>query len=234
MATGPSGTDDLNTFRLEGTRVPNPSWDDDSEQRRALLFLVATRYLVGHIAASAKYDDTPGGLCSVERQAPQRLIGPRSTTGGFADHHYAAGLQVAASILQRGRRGSEPSGNDEVELRSIDLLPGQDLGSTNSNRRSVGDSQFNGGPVEKCAPLGGRIEQDRFEVRPSVKDHEAGNAAARSEIDHAPSAGRDRIEVLSGVFDVGANRARTEETHGPGPMQDGLESRCHDQVSVRL
>lgn len=95
------------------------------------------------------------------------------------------------------------------------LSPGGHHGGSITNVELDERPHEKGGSLRRC------IKQRSRHVRSTGKEGYAGQAAPRTKINESSSVAWDQRQVTAGMLEVDAQRARTEETHGPSPFENG-------------
>jgi hypothetical protein len=129
----------------------------------------------------------------------------------------------------------ESSGGDHVErLAVVGIVPCH-FGPPLIDRDPAGELQLGHRPPQEGGALAHRLDEHTLEIGPPKEYRQRRKAPTASEISETPSFDREHVQEPLGVIDLLAQRARTEESHGPGPFQDGNESlvtvRSHDSLS---
>lgn len=166
----------------------------------------------GHAVAGFRVHEADGLKCVVVPLTTIRRLANQQTS--------ALGEKAGRAFDGVCRRAKASACNDVIPASMVGPM-GRLLGSSGDDIHSVGHAELDRSPHQECRALRCCVEQHTGHVRRIGEEWNSGKSATGTKIDEALRIGGNEGAVAPGVLQVNAQRARTEETYGPSPFENG-------------
>ncbi len=138
--------------------------------------------------------------------------GDRIRVGGFADCEVGAGLEKAGGALCGDGGGAEASGYDEGELGAEVGIAGGVFSSGVDRSEAVSETKRLERFGQELGSAVSALEENAGRRRPGQCEDKAGDAAARSEVEHGACGWVEQVGHALGMAHVILDRSGAEET----------------------